>query len=141
MSVPEKKNVQTCAQRMGGGSGKGGGSIMRRVLDGEHETESDCWRICVHLNPERKGDQFDSFFFFFQSVRPQQHPLCPLPTPLALSLTLQSSRLVVVVREWVSGGWGVGLDTPGGNISGGFVSMRTVLICYLACTHARKHAR
>lgn len=87
-----------------------------RSEDGEHETESDCWRICVRLNPERKGDQFDSLFIFFKYVRPQQRPLRPLPTPLALSLTLQGSRLVVVVSGWVSGGWGWGL-TPVGGIS------------------------
>lgn len=143
MSVPGKKNIQTCAQRMGrGGQGTRGRvykeESVRCCEDGDHETESDCWRICVQLNPERKGDQFDSFFFF-PSVRPQQHLLCPLPTPLALSLTPQSCSLVLVVKGWVSGGWGVGTDTPGRRSA---VARWACTLCLSAIwrAHASKHA-
>lgn len=37
-------------------------------------------------------------------------------------------------------GGGVGLDNPGGDSSGGFVSMCAVLICYLTRARARTHA-
>lgn len=84
------------------------------------------------MNPERKGDQFDSF----KSVRPRQ---CPPPPPsppgtTALTETLQVSRGAVVVS-----GWGGGLNAPRWNISAGFVSMHAVLIIYP--TRARTHAR
>lgn len=85
MSVPGGKKVQTCAQRIGGtGQERGEGSIneesVGRSEDRDQETESDCWRICVHLNPERKGDQFDSFFCVNLSDHNSVH--CPLPAPL-----------------------------------------------------------
>lgn len=42
----------------------------RKTGDKGHETEGDCWRICVHLNPEREKvtdshRNFQLFFFFF----------------------------------------------------------------------------
>lgn len=61
----KKKGPDLCTKD--GGVREGGRVYIEESVghseDGEHETESDCWRICVHLNPERKGDQFDSFFF------------------------------------------------------------------------------
>lgn len=142
----EKKNVQTCAQRMGGGRGgvREGGRVYHEESvgcsgDREHETESDCWRICVHLNPERKGDQFNCFVVvvFFLSVRPQQYPLCPPPpnpTGSAPDPTeLQTGGSWERVGEWREGGaWHPRRE----NISSGFVSMRAVLICDLTRTQA-----
>lgn len=85
----EKTNVQTCAQRLGGV--REGGRVYKEQSvgcseDGGQETESDCWRICVHFNPERKGDQLDSFFICQTTTASTMPPslarwLCPWPWP------------------------------------------------------------
>ena len=102
-----------------------------------HETEGDCWRICVHLNPEREKvtdshRNFLLFIFYFltdhTSVR-----YAPLPSSSAAPLGLwqhcerrfKSPRVVLVV---VVEGWGHS-HTQEWNISCGFVSIHTVLIC------------
>lgn len=73
----QKKNTGGCSTFWG-----------RKTWEEGHETEGDCWRICVHLNPEREKvtdshrNSFQLFFSFFfltdhTSVRCAPPPLPP----------------------------------------------------------------
>lgn len=120
----KKKKVQTCAQRgkMRGerfSKNAGGCSTFwgRKTRDDGHKTEGDCWRICVHLNPEREKVTnshrnfllFFSFFFFLTDHTSVCYAL-PLPTPLELWMhcerCFKSPRVVVVVVVSVEDGEG-----------------------------------
>lgn len=71
----EKKSSDLCTK--GGMRGERSLKTQEAVLHSEggktwdegHETEGDCWRICVHLNPEREkvtdSRNFLLLFLFF----------------------------------------------------------------------------
>lgn len=132
-----KKNVQTCAQRMGG-SGKGGGSLMRRALDvlrtgNTRRRATAGGYVCIWTLREKATNSILFFFFFIcqtttASTMPPPNPAGSVPDPTELQTGGSCER----VGEWRVGG---GAWHPGGDSSGGFVSMCAVLICYL--THAR----
>lgn len=51
----------------------------RKTWDEGHETEGDCWRICVHLNPEREKvtNSHHNFLLFCR----QTTPVSATPSP------------------------------------------------------------
>lgn len=112
---------------------KGGGTRGERLLKTQeavlhseggklgtrgHETEGDCWRICVHLNPEREKvtDSHRNFLLFiiYFFDRPHQCPLCPHPSSQQLwqhfERRFKSPRVVVLVEDG-------GILTPKSEIS------------------------
>lgn len=71
------------------------------------DTEGDCWRICVHLNPEReKVTDFliFCFFLFFLFDRPHQCPLCPPPRSPTEALAALW-KMLLEPQTGGSGGW------------------------------------
>lgn len=94
-----------------------------------HEKEGDCWRICVHLNPEREKvtDSHRNFQLFLTD----HTSALPLPAPLGLWEHCERC-----FKSPSDGGWGHS-HTQEGNISCGFMSIHTVLMLASTQTQAR----
>lgn len=65
--------------------------------DGGHETEGNCWRICVHLNPEREKLTNSILCFFFVMTDHTSARYAPSQPQEALAALPKSSRAVVAV--------------------------------------------
>lgn len=152
MSVPKKKlnrkrkKVQTCAQM--GTEGRAFILILffffkrrcftfwgQNTWDEGDETEGDCWRICVHLNPEREKvtDSHRNFqLFSFLTDHISVFYALPLQAPLGLwqhcERCFKSPRVVVVV---VSGG----ILTPKSEISAVALWAYTLCLSVSLCAH------
>lgn len=92
----KKKEVQTCAQTRGDegravSKNAGGCSTFwrRKTRDEGHETEGDCWRICVHLNPERENVTNSHHYFLLLST---DHTSVRYALPPAAAPELQRRR-------------------------------------------------
>lgn len=87
--------------------------------------------MCAFEPWERKSDRFLIFCFFSSFLdRPHQCPLCP-PPPSPTEALAALSGMLLEPRTGGSGGWVEGghSHTQEWNISCGFVSIHTVLIC------------
>lgn len=140
VSAKRKQNrnkVQTCAQRgtMGGGGASknaGGCSTFREEKLGTRDTRRRATAggyVCIWTLREKKWPILIVIFCFFKFLL-TDHPSVrvALPLPAALGLWQHCERCFKSPRVVAGGGRG-NSHTQEWNISCGFVSIHTVLIC------------
>lgn len=75
----------------------------RKTRDEGHETEGDCWRICVHLNPERENVTNSHHYFLLLSTD-HTSVRYALPLPATPELWRRRERRPTSPRRGYGGG-------------------------------------